>query len=171
MSQSPPTLFTFDAARAVMVAKTPGLARTRFVDGDDYLLLDVEERSAKSHDHEFAWLNEAWKTLPESLAEQYPTPEHLRKKALIQARFYHETVTDAGSNAAALRVASMIRAREEFAMVFVRGAFVIVRDPKSQSRRAMEKDEFQRSKTAILEVVSELLGVLPETLSRVKESA
>lgn len=154
-----PTLFRWDAASLVMIPRYPKLAASRFNGGEDYLLTDSEDRSDISHKHEFAWLREAWKSLPESLAEQYPTVEHLRKRALIQAGFYDETIIDAGSNAAALRVCTAIRGREDFAMVFVRGVFVIIRTAKSQSKRAMKRDEFQRSKTAIMEIVAEMLGV------------
>lgn len=136
-----------------------------FVIGETYTLDEWQERSPATHNHEFAWLAEAWKTLPENVAHEYPSPEHLRKKALVQAGFYDETIVDAGTNAAALRVAAAFRSREEFAIVFVRGVFVIIRTAKSQSRRAMNKAEFQASKDGILRVVSELLGVEPEALS------
>lgn len=152
-----PTLFTWDGC--VMVPRSLKLAQSRFTVAGDYLLAEVQDRSVKSHDHEFAWLAEAWKSLPEHMADPYPTADHLRKRALVQAGFYDETITDAGSNAAALRMAATIRAREEFALVFVRGAFVIIRDPKSQARGAMDREEFQRSKTAIMEIVAEMLGV------------
>jgi hypothetical protein len=145
----------------------PGFAKradAAFVVGEVYQLEPVEERSSKSHAHEFAWLREAWMNLPESLADQFPTAEHLRKRALIQAGFYNETIVDAGTIAAAIRVCAAFRAREEFALVFVRGSFVIIREAKSQSRRAMDKQEFQLSKTAIMDVVAELVGVKPAAL-------
>ena len=100
-----PTAFTWDAEACVMSPKWPRLAASRFEGGRDYLLADVEHRSDVSHRHEFAWLREAWNSLPEHLADEFPTTEHLRKWALIQAGFFHETMIDAGSNAAALRVA------------------------------------------------------------------
>jgi hypothetical protein len=140
----------------------------RFVDGAVYWLNVEPERSEKSHGHEFAWLKEAWKQLPESLADQYPSTEHLRKRALIQGGFYDEQIIDAGSNAAALRVCQGIKAfpGEAFSMVFVRGSFVVVRRAKSQSKKAMGAADFQRSKQAVLEIVSELIGVTIEQLSR-----
>lgn len=156
---APGTLFRWDAIAEAMVPRYPRLAKQRYEPDHDYLLADVEDRSDVSHKHEFAWLREAWKSLPETLAEQFPTAEHLRKRALIDAGFYDETIVDAGSNAAALRVAACLKGVDDFALVFVRGLFVIRRTAKSQSRRAMEKAEFQRSKTAIMEVVADLLGV------------
>lgn len=159
-----PTAFTF--RDGVMTPKTPALAKSRFDEGGDYLLVDVEDRSVKSHNHEFAWLNEAFKNLPERLAPDFPSPEHLRKRALIDAGYYRETIVDAGSNAAALRVAAFMRADDEFAVAVVNGPYAIKRVAKSQSRRAMLKEEFQASKTAVLEIVAGLIGVTPEALTR-----
>jgi hypothetical protein len=161
-----PTLFRWSAERAVMEPTHPGLARSRFNDGADYLLAPVEHRSGKSHDHEFAWLSEAWKTLPEDVADMYPTAEHLRKRALIEAGYYHENVVDAGSVQAALRVAAFMRPLDDFALVVTRGPIVIRRTAKSQSRRSMDKAEFQASKTAIMEVVAGLLGVTVDQLAK-----
>lgn len=139
-------------------------AARRYVIGETYWMEEIQERSVVSHNHEFAWLKTAWLSLPESVADLYPTPEHLRKRALIAAGYYDEEIVDAGTNAAALRVAASFRKRETFALVIVRGAFVILRTAKSQSRRAMKKAEFQASKTAILEVVAAMIDVAPDKL-------
>lgn len=141
-------------------------ADKQFVIGQNYRMTEWQERSTATHSHEFAWLAEAWRNLPESLSDQYPSPEHLRKRALIEAGYYDEQIIDAGTNAAALRVASAFRSREEFSLVIVRQAFVVIRTAKSQSRRAMDRKTFQDSKTAVMEIVAALIGVSPETLTR-----
>ena len=138
----------------------------RYGDGEIVMLEPVEERSEATHRHEFAWLKEAWLNLPEHLADQFPSAEHLRKRALIMGGFYHETIVDAGTNAAALRVAAFAKGEDGFAHVVVRGPLVVVRKAKSQSRRSMDKHEFQASKTAILDVVSAMLGVEPRQLEK-----
>ena len=69
--------------------------------------------------------------------------------------------------AAAARVAAYARNEDEFAVVFVRGPLVIVRKAKSQrmhGHNRMDRSEFERSKTAILEVIAEMIGVEPERL-------
>lgn len=142
------------------------MANKLFVVGEERLLEDYLERSKSSHDHEFAWLAEAWKNLPETLADQFPTPDHLRKRALIDAGFYVETIIDAGTNAAALRVAVFARGEDQFAAVVVRGPIVVVRKAKSQSRRAMDRVEFQKSKQGVLDVVSAMIGVTPDELQQ-----
>jgi hypothetical protein len=150
-----------------MIPARPQAAAKAFVEGRRYWLEEASERSWISHRHEFAWIGEAWANLPENLADLYPTPEHLRKRALIQAGFYDETIIDAGSKAAALRMAAYARGADEFAAVFVRGPLVIVRKAKSQRMHGhdrMPKDEFERSKAAIMEVIAEMIGVSPERL-------
>lgn len=161
---NPPLPFRWDGE--AMIPRHPRRADAAFVVGQDYMLAEIEERSLATHNHEFAWVNEAWKTLPERLADAYPTPDHLRKRALIKAGFYHETVIDAGSNAAALRVAAYARGEDQFAYVVVRGPLVVVRKAESQSMRSMGKERFQASKAAIMDVISELLGVAPEALRK-----
>lgn len=125
-----------------------------------------QPRSHQSHAHEFAWLTEAWRNLPERLANTYPTAEHLRKRALIEAGWYDEEIIDVGTNAGALRVAAHLRKHDDFALVIVRGGYVVVRTAKSQSRRAMDRKTFQASKTALMELVAAMIGVSPAALER-----
>lgn len=150
-----------------MEAMRPKEADAAFVIGEVYWMAPYDDRSFVSHGHQFAWLKEAWASLPEKIAQEYPSPEHLRKRALIEAGFFDEMIVDAGTNAAALRVASAFRALDDFAAVVVKGAFVIRRTAKSQSRRSMDKGDFQASKTAVMEIVAQMLGVevamLPQT--------
>jgi hypothetical protein len=134
--------------------------------GERYFVEVRHERSEATHRHEFAWLREAWLNLPERLADLYPTPEHLRKRALIDAGFYNEMAVDCGSNAAALRAAAAFRAIDDFAVAIVRGPIVLVRRAKSQSHRAMDRQEFQASKTALMETVAAMIGTSIDVLRR-----
>lgn len=137
----------------------------KFVDGAAYWLTVEAERTDKSHNHEFAWLAEAWKTLPDHLATEYPTSESLRKRALIATGYC--TVSDyvCSSRAEALRwAANLRREADDYALVVVSQTVVRVYRAMSQSRRAMKGPEFQASKQAILDWVSDLLGVEPGQL-------
>lgn len=158
-------------ADKVMRPLNPHAADRQYVVGDHYRLDRVEERSEASHRHEFAWLTEAWRNLPEQLADLYPSPEHLRKRALIDCGFYDETVTDVGSNAAALRVMPRFRALDDFALVIVRGPVVVMRTAKSQSRRHMKAPEFRASKTAIMDLIASMIGVTPAELGTARAAA
>lgn len=134
--------------------------------GEIYFLAPVEDRSMVSHRHQFAWIKTAWQMLPESIAYLYPSPEHLRKRALIEAGFFTEEVIDAGTNAAALRVAAYVQSKDIFTMVIVRGRYVLVRHAESQSLNAMKKRRFQESKDAVLTVIAKMIGVSVEDLRR-----
>jgi hypothetical protein len=150
-----------------MVPLRPKAADKEYVIGQEYWLDAVSDRSWAAHRHEFAWIAEAWNNLPEALANKFPTPEHLRKGALIATGWHRETIIDAGNAAAALRVAAYARGEDEFAHVVTRGPTVTVRKARSQRMHGhdrMDKQEFGASKTAILDWISALIGVSADDL-------
>ena len=141
----------------------------QYVSGGVYWLEEASERSELSHDHQFAWLKQAWLNLPEDIAPFYPTPEHLRKRALIDCGWYDETTIGAGSPKVAKQVAAYVRNADAFALVIVSGPYVFIRKAKSQKRRGtnrMSKADFQASKDAIMEHIAELIGVTPAELGK-----
>ncbi len=109
--------------------------------------------------------------LPEDIAYLYPTEDHLRKRALIEAGYYTETAVDAGTRAAALRVAAAVPALDEFAFAKVEGPIVLIRRAKSQSVRAMGAKQFYESKAAILAIIADMLSVSPEELRKRGEAS
>lgn len=142
------------------------VAAHHFGEGEIVTLAVQEERSEVSHRHEFAWLREAWATLPESLGEAYPSPEHLRKRALIATGWCTTQDYVCGSKAEADRWRGYLhREIGEHAVVIVSEGVVRVHRARSQARGKMNRAEFQASKTAIMEWVAGLLGVSPDTLS------
>jgi hypothetical protein len=140
--------------------------RVGYQKGLTYWLTEEHGRSRKSHNHLFAWLDDAWLNLPEYLSDEYPTPTALRKRALIQAGYYDEQIVDAGDPEAALRVAAWAKSsrEEDFSLIIVRDNFVVQRRAKSQTINAMGTTAFRESKQAVLEIVSELLGITPDEL-------
>jgi len=166
--KSGPLLFTWDGEamwpRRAFVAE----ANKQFVVGEHYRLEAVLERSAASHGHMFALINEAWKNLPERLVGEFPSAKHLRKRALIETGQYKETRLDVGSQEAAERVAATLRAKDEFAWIVVRGPLVVMREADSQSERSMNGPAFQESKDKVLTWLAGLLGVEPDQLHRAK---
>lgn len=141
-------------------------ADAAFVVGEVYRLEPVEERSAASHRFYFASVNEAWQNLPERLAIEHPTAEHLRKWALCKTGFANERQMVASSKAEALRLAAFIKPMDEFAVVEVRDAVVRVWTARSQSIRAMGKADFELSKRAVLDKLAQLIGVTTDELNR-----
>jgi hypothetical protein len=144
-------------------------ARQTYVEGAVYWLGVEPERTDKTHNHEFAWLTEAWKTLPDHIAADYPNAEVLRKRALIATGWCNVKDYPCASKAEAERLRRTLEAElDAYAAVIVRDDVVRVCRAKSQARNRMKAAEFQQSKTDILRWVSDLLGVAPEALSRAR---
>jgi hypothetical protein len=141
-------------------------------EGETVLVSIERGRSQASHNHQFAWLHDAWANLPERLMMQpwAETPETMRKHALIATGFCHVSATDVGTNAAAHRMKAVLlqqaTAAHGYAITAVRGPVLTLWTPESQSVRAMGGERFKDSKTAILGWVSDQLGVTPDTLIR-----
>lgn len=166
-----PVTFTWDGEAMVPLQRFRLLCDRQFVVGETYTLVPHEDRSQSSHNHFFAAVTEAWKNLPEDIAEHYPTAEHLRKWALCKAGYADERSIVCASKAEAQRVAAFIKPMDTFAIVVVRDATVKVFTPQSQSMRAMGKKVFQESKDAVLGIVTHLIGVKPADLAEQAKSA
>lgn len=143
----------------------------RFVVGETYPLVEQEERSQRSHSHYFAALHDAWFNLPDALAIQFPTVEHLRKAALIATGHFDERRFFASSPAEARKIAAFLNPMDEFSVVSVAGNAVVERKAKSQSRKAMGGPTFQKSKQDCLEWVAEMIGVSVRELAANAEQA
>lgn len=118
----------------------------------------VEHRSSESHRHYFACIADAWGNLPEVLADEYPSPEHLRHFALIKAGYCTETKVVCATNGDALRLAAYSTDADKFALVNVMGRVVTIWRAESQSVPAMGGKKFQESKEAVLRVISAMIG-------------
>lgn len=116
-----------------------------------------EERSTATHNHYFACIQEAFKNLPEN-DERFPTPEALRHWALIRSGHCTENSIVCDTDEQAQLVASFM-GNSEGTIIVVRGPVVKKYTAKSQSMKAMNKDEFQRSKVDVLDTIAELIAV------------
>lgn len=137
------------------------------------VIVSIERgRSMASHRHQFAWINDAWLSLPEEHRFQpwAETAETMRKHALIATGFHQTYTLDCGSSASAHRIKAALVAAEArghgYAIGQVRGPVVTIWTPESQSVRAMGGDRFKESKEAILSWIADKLGVPPEDLRR-----
>lgn len=164
----PPMAFNWDGE--AMRPLAPKLADKHYVVGENYRLVPHEDRSVNSHNHFFASIADAWQNLPEHLAEQFQSSEHLRKYALIKAGFRDERSIVAASKAEALRLSAFIKPMDEYAIVTVSECVVTVYTAKSQSTRAMGRAAFQDSKEKVLQIVADMVGVRPAELERNAET-
>lgn len=156
---APLTFEWTDDGHMVPIAACRRAADARYVIGDRYRMEDITERSQRSHNHYFAEIANMWDSLPDDKAVHFPTPEHLRKFALIRCGYSDQRQIACASKAEALRVASFIRPMDEYAVVTTHEAVVSVFTAQSQSRKAMGHREFQESKDKVLDYIAGLLGV------------
>lgn len=140
-------------------------ADKHYVIGERYQLVEYQDRSTASHNHFFAAVESAWQNLPEGIAVEYPTAEKLRKHALIKAGYADSQTFVCGSKAEAARLCTWLRPKDEFGIVSVNGPTVTWFTAKSQSMRAMGKEEFQRSKDAVLAVLADMIGTTTQALT------
>ena len=118
----------------------------------------AEHRSKASHDHFFAIINEAWRNLPEDMADDFPSPEHLRKWALIKSGFCSETRIACANNNEAMTLATKAKAMDKYSIVAIDGKAVTIWTADSQRRDAMGRQAFQEAKERALHIISNLLG-------------
>jgi hypothetical protein len=142
----------------------PKIADETFVIGQVHWLQEEQPRHMPAHRACFAHIRELWLTLPEHLAEEFPSPEALRARALIEAGYCTDRHVDAGSKAGAERIAAYVRGEKPFASVVTRGTIVVIREPESQSVKAMGAERFKESMKAVELVIAGLIGVAPETV-------
>lgn len=147
-----------------MLPLHPKFADTHFVVGERYTLSEVRDRSDKSHNQYFACIAWAWESLPEDQAEQFPTAEHLRARALIASGYASSRQFVASTNSQAVRLAAFIGDGREYGVVSVNENTVTELTPISQAYKAMGSKAFQASKEAVLEYCAVMIGVSVEQL-------
>lgn len=156
---SAPIIYRWHQGRMEPLQRFHNLCASQFVEGEHYRLSEIEERSLRSHQHYFAAISTAWQNLPEEYAQEFASPEALRKWALIKTGYCNRDSIALDSHDDALKVAAWARRQDEFAVVSVSGSTVTRYTAKSQSYRAMPKGEFQASKQAVLDFLDDILSV------------
>lgn len=159
-----PAMFVWQGDSFAPLSRFAKQCDREFVIGERYRLAEVQDHSDRSRNHYFATIKDGWDNLPEHQAERFASAEHLRKWCLIKAGYRDERSIVTASKAEAMRIAAFVRPMDEFAVVVVKEATVIVATAKSQSKRAMGAADFQKSKEAVLEIIAEMVGVSPAAL-------
>jgi hypothetical protein len=136
------------------------VAKRQFGDADtEHVLEQANERSMASHSQFFAAIKDYFDNIPEKMQARWPTPEHFRKWLLVECGWFDEKEFDMISEKHAKGLGTFIRTEDEYARITISGKKVIVRRAKSQSLKAMGKDDFQRSKQDVLELAEQFVGV------------
>lgn len=146
------------------------LADQHYVVGEQYMLEPILERSMASHRHYFAVVRDAWRNLREEDAERFLTDDALRYYALIRTGWRDERSLVLSSNAEALRVAAFMRPANPYAVILVREKVVVEYVAKTQSIKGMGKDDFNKSKTDVLDFLAAMLGTTTQALAQNAET-
>ena len=162
---SAPLYWSWDGESMKPLPRFAERARKQFTVGEKYRLVEEHERSQISHNHFFACLQEAWTQLPEEYAQRFPSVEALRKWSLVRAGFATERSIVADTPEQATEIGAFVRPSDPYAVITVKGNVVTVYTAMSQSRKNMGHKEFTASKQAVLEIVSQMVGVDVDTLA------
>ncbi|MDO8534235.1 MAG: hypothetical protein Q7S17_05780 [Xanthobacteraceae bacterium] len=165
-----------------LVPRFARVADAQFADGEEYVLEVHEQRSSKEHNHMFAAIKNAFDHIddPETLAV-LSTPNKLRQWSLIVSGWCDVTLFGPLSKRAAIKSAQTaavnFRNKDDYVEISVRQAHdedtgeingwaVVIKTAKSQSRASMDKEDFRKSKTDVLEVLSGHIEVKRRDLER-----
>jgi len=165
MSEAPPIPMRWEGDGFKPLPRFAAECDKHFVVGEVYRLAVVEDRSKRSHDHFFACVDDAWGNLPERWAVRFPSPDHLRKWALIKAGYADSRQYVCASEDDAWKLGAFIRPLNGYAVVTVDGCVLTVWEAQTQSMKAMKKARFQESKVAVLDIIAGMIGVPAATLA------
>ena len=161
-----PAVFTWSGTAMVPQARFLPLCAKQYAVGETYPLMPVEDRSMASHNQYFAAISDGWHNLPETVAVRWPSEEHLRKWCLVQCGFFEEKEFEFETAEKAKTFATFYRKVDDYARIFAHDKKVIIRFAKSQSMAAMGKEQFQKSKQAVLDLIESIVDVEKGTLER-----
>lgn len=135
-----------------------------FGEGEIVTMLRHEDRSDASHRHYFAAIHEAWSNLPvPAEGDEEPmwskSPEHLRHWALIKAGYCDVNDLVCMNNDQANIIAAFVKSMNPYAIIVVKGDVIRRYIAKSQSIKAMNRQEFEESKRKVLDVIATLLDI------------
>lgn len=167
----PPVPCVWDGEAFRPVPNFLRIAREHYGEGEVVALVPREDRSAATHRHFMACVNEAWKTLPDALAERFKSAEHLRKFALVQTGHYEATVYHCKFQTEARRMAATLEDLDRYAVIVVDGVNVTRLTAKSQSYFNMNRKEFAAAKADVLAYLEGLLDIEAGTLAKQHEAA
>lgn len=167
MTDAPPIMLVYegDGEFKAPNGHWKALADRHYVIGERYNLVPHHYRSRASHSHFFAALNDAWSNLPIEQAMLFPSSEHFRKYLLIKTGWCDTQVFVMSDHEQAVALRRELRSHDQFAVVLVRDNIVTKSTAKSQSERAMGKQEFQKSKDDCLAAAAEMLGTTKKALA------
>jgi hypothetical protein len=163
-----PLMFEWDGE--AMRPRFPRQADRQYVVGEHYLLDVVDDIwDAKTESFRrayFAMVREAWRNLPETVADRFPDHRRLRKWALIKCDYANEQDLVCDSVADALRFTNYLCRVQPESVVTCKANVIKIWTAKSQRRRTMKPDEFKDSANAVLDLLTDMIGTSVRDLRR-----
>lgn len=161
-----PVLCVWDGQHFIPLPRFKRLCDRQFEVHEEVALIRSEERNMSQHRGYFAQLKEAYDNLAEEYANSYPSPEHLRADALVQAGYCTETDYVLENPKEARKLAVDLRRMNPYSIIRVRNNIVRHFEPESQSVAAMKKERFEASCKAVLGIVSSMARTTPSELKK-----
>lgn len=148
------------------LARYASRADIQYAVGEIYRISVEEERSQASHRSYFAELHRLYDNLPEAQASQFGNEEEFRKFCLIRTGHCSKRDVVCETEKQATLIASFVSDLDEYCIVDIRGNVVSVYRARSQSIASMKKEEFETSKSDVLDYARALVNVSPEDSRR-----
>lgn len=161
-----PVLFTWSGEVMIPNGRFMALCGRQFVVGEDYPLIVVENRDMRSHRAYFASVHAGWENLDERYAAAYPSSEHLRKWALVEAGFCAHSKQEFDTPKDAKHAALLLRRIDEFAVIRIIGRTLNIYTAQSQAVPSMSPERFKESKIAVLDIIAAMANTTAAELRR-----
>jgi hypothetical protein len=163
-----PLVFKWDGE--AMLPRAPKQAAKQYAVGR-YYLLDVldeqwDEKTESFRRVYFLMVSEAWRNLPETIADRFPNARRLRKWALIKTNYANEQDLVCESVADALRFTNYLSRVQPESVVTCKGNVIKIWTARSQRRQSISTQDFMDSANAVLDLLSDLIGTSVRDLRR-----
>lgn len=139
-------------------------ARERYTFGERVALVPYDQRSRLSHDHFMVTVRAGWQNWPEDYPVAIANEDQLRKHALIRTGYYDESACAFASPEDAASYIAMMTRAVDYAEFSTLDTVVVVRIAKTQKKKLMGAQAFQKSKEDVLDFLSAAVGVDVTTL-------
>ena len=119
----------------------------------------LEDRDLRSHRHYFVSVREVWLNLPMAVAKRWPTPDHLRKWALIEEGYCSHAEIACKDGQAARVAAREFRVADQYSVIKVDADVGRIWRAEPQDSRSIGKPRLQKSKWDVINRLATLVGV------------
>ena len=152
----------------------PGVAVRELLDrklviGECYRVSIYHERSETYHAKYFATIAEAWQHLPNPWDQMLPSPEHLRKYALIKAGWCDSVTLPLKSKSDAIAGVNAARFIDAYCVATATANVLTIFKARSQRKAFQDAHSFYETAVRVFDVIGGIIGVDPLSLYNPKD--